>query len=73
MAKKFEKNVERDIRDQEKLKELGWHVIVVWECELSDKIKRKERLGSLVKEIKMNEPIMYKRNVKTELGGDGGD
>ena len=29
---KFDKNVERDFREQEKLKEMGWQVIVVWEC-----------------------------------------
>lgn len=32
---KFERNVERDLRNGERLRELGWTVIVVWECELS--------------------------------------
>lgn len=31
---KFEKNVKNDQIKQEKLRELGWKVIVVWECEL---------------------------------------
>lgn len=70
---KFDKNVERDSREQEKLKEKGWHVIVVWECELSDKSKRNKRLDSLVKEITKFEPLMHKRNVEIDFGGDCSD
>ena len=70
---KFDKNVERDFREQEKLKEMGWQVIVVWECELSDKLKRSKRLDSLVKEITAIEPLMNKRNGKTDFGGNCGD
>ena len=32
---KFEKNVDRDKRVTAQLNELGWRVLVVWECELS--------------------------------------
>src|SRR5918993_1434460 len=31
---KLDKNLERDATKKEKLQELGWHVIIVWECEL---------------------------------------
>lgn len=31
---KFEANVRRDDRQQEQLRELGWKVLIVWECEL---------------------------------------
>ena len=31
---KFRRNVARDRRHEEKWAELGWHVFVVWECEL---------------------------------------
>jgi DNA mismatch endonuclease (patch repair protein) len=31
---KFEANVRRDHRQQEQLRELGWKVLIVWECEL---------------------------------------
>lgn len=31
---KFDKNVKNDQIKQEKLSELGWKVIVIWECEL---------------------------------------
>lgn len=33
---KFEKNVERDKRVEEKLKAMGWSVFVIWECELKN-------------------------------------
>lgn len=35
---KINTNIERDKRKQEALKELGWNVIVVWECELKSKV-----------------------------------
>lgn len=33
---KFAGNVERDARQQVALKEAGWRVLVLWECELKD-------------------------------------
>ncbi|CAN5309710.1 very short patch repair endonuclease [soil metagenome] len=35
-APKLEKNRLRDIENQVKLKELGWDVLVVWECEVEE-------------------------------------
>jgi DNA mismatch endonuclease (patch repair protein) len=35
-ARKFEQNMERDRRQQQQLREMGWSVMVVWECELRD-------------------------------------
>ncbi|XKH01610.1 DNA mismatch endonuclease Vsr [Marinobacter nauticus] len=34
--RKLEENRERDQRNEAKLRELGWRVMVVWECELGD-------------------------------------
>jgi DNA mismatch endonuclease (patch repair protein) len=34
--KKFQKNVERDRINEEKLSKLGWKIIVIWECEMND-------------------------------------
>lgn len=49
---KFDKNVKNDQIKQEKLRELGWKVIVIWECELKkDFIKTMEWLEQ---EIKMS-------------------
>ena len=34
LLEKFDKNVKNDQIKQEKIRELGWKVIVIWECEL---------------------------------------
>lgn len=47
---KFERNVERDAWEQKELREMGWNVIVVWECELK-KAAREETLERLYNEI----------------------
>lgn len=41
---KFRRNVERDRRQLEALRELGWKVITVWECELREPDKVAQRL-----------------------------
>ena len=46
--RKFIENVERDVRNQEALKKLGWNVLVVMECEL----KNDRKLVSLIRELK---------------------
>lgn len=33
---KFERTVARDARNQKLLEEMGWRVLIVWECELKD-------------------------------------
>ncbi len=33
---KFDRNVFNDRKNQARLAELGWHVIIIWECELND-------------------------------------
>ena len=43
---KIRRNQQRDIEDQQRLAEMGWHCITVWECELKPK-KREETLESL--------------------------
>ena len=37
--KKLESNTTRDAAQQERLRELGWRVLVVWECQLGDTTK----------------------------------
>lgn len=45
---KFKRNLERDLKNEKLLRELGWRVIVVWECELKDAA----RLPLLAEQIK---------------------
>lgn len=33
---KLEANRQRDMNHQQRLKDLGWRVLVIWECELND-------------------------------------
>jgi DNA mismatch endonuclease (patch repair protein) len=49
-SKKLTKNKERDAREQAELRNMGWKVIVVWECELK-KDKRQQTLDNLYKQI----------------------
>lgn len=37
--KKILNNVTRDKENQEKLKAMGWNIIIVWECQLKKKIQ----------------------------------
>ncbi|UVL54530.1 very short patch repair endonuclease [Pseudomonas sp. B21-035] len=41
---KFASNVERDNRKAEQLRDLGWRVVVVWECETKDLMSLDARL-----------------------------
>ncbi len=47
---KLEGNRARDKRNQIVLKSKGWRVLVIWECELRDRVE--ERLDELVEEIR---------------------
>ena len=60
---KLTRNRERDARQQAALRDDGWNVIVVWECELG-KTVRDERLERLYRQIVGD---------GREDGGDGGD
>ncbi|MBG31356.1 MAG: very short patch repair endonuclease [Opitutae bacterium] len=48
---KFERNVSRDLRNQAELQDLGWRVIVLWECEIATIAAREDRLVRLTSEI----------------------
>ena len=43
--------MERDEINHKKLKEMGWKVLIVWECELKKNV-RQERLEKIVEEIR---------------------
>ena len=43
---KIRRNQERDIEEQKRLAEMGWHCITIWECELKPS-KREQTLKSL--------------------------
>lgn len=47
---KLSKNIFRDVAHQQKLTEMNWRVIVIWECELESAFKNNE-MDSLVEKI----------------------
>ncbi len=48
---KFQYNQERDARNYKKLRDLGWRILIVWECEIRHGDANK-RLEQLIEEIK---------------------
>ena len=48
---KFDRNMARDQANQAELRELGWRVIVLWECEIGTIAAREERLERLAAKI----------------------
>lgn len=43
-------NKERDEANQAKLGDMGWKVLVIWECELSDTVSLRERIVRFLSE-----------------------
>ena len=48
---KIAKNIQRDEKNVEALKEMGWNVIVIWQCEIKNKRCKAERLERLQDEL----------------------
>ncbi len=48
---KIERNVIRDRENYEKLRQDGWNIIIVWECELKTKAEAEVRLAKLCDKI----------------------
>ena len=46
---KFKANVKRDLEIQEKIKNIGWQSLVIWECELKNYEKLKKSLINSIK------------------------
>lgn len=51
---KIKRNIERDNRKNLELKELGWNIITVWQCELKNTKLKEQRLSNLEEEVKSN-------------------
>lgn len=49
---KIEDNILRDKRNAIRLEEMGWKVIVLWQCEVNSKTKRHKQLAKLINELK---------------------
>jgi DNA mismatch endonuclease (patch repair protein) len=42
--RKIDRNIARDARVQQELKEMGWKVLVIWQCQMRDASTVEERL-----------------------------
>jgi DNA mismatch endonuclease, patch repair protein len=49
---KLECNVERDRRTEEELIELGWQIVIIWECELANDCRLKKRIAALLEPLR---------------------
>lgn len=47
---KIKGNMERDARNTEELKRLGWDVLTLWVCEMKDPDELAERLGRFIEQ-----------------------
>lgn len=52
-TKKISENKNRDKINEQELLKLGWKVIRIWQCEISNKKKRQSRLKLLINQIKI--------------------
>ena len=48
---KFQRNVERDRRVRRKLRQSGWRVLVLWECQLRDEAQVRRRLERFLERV----------------------
>lgn len=48
--RKLEGNAERDSQNQQRLAELGWDALVLWECEVQERVALKERVVRFLEE-----------------------
>lgn len=49
---KIEGNIERDKRNYEQLKNLGWNVIVLWQCQLNNKRNIDKTIKDLIQNLR---------------------
>lgn len=55
-AAKIAGNRARDKRNRSTLRHAGWHVLRIWECQLTKRRRREETLGKLVSRIRVSSP-----------------
>lgn len=55
---KITANYQRDLAVQDKLREMGWRVLVVWECAIKEKVGRELLTESVVKWLEGEIPYL---------------
>jgi hypothetical protein len=54
---KFARTIQRDAKNQKELKERGWEVLVVWECELKSLNKLANKLINKISPAEFRFPL----------------
>ena len=67
--KKFDNNKKRDIKNKRLLEDLGWEVVVAWECDIVNNIEKV--VNGIERKLKKRslEEIRIKKNAKKEKNG----
>ena len=47
---KLKRNKQRDTENQSRLREMGWEVLVIWECEMKDRDALGKRIAAFLEE-----------------------
>jgi DNA mismatch endonuclease (patch repair protein) len=68
---KFEANVARDQRDIRALEGRGWHVLVLWECELKNEGQLRDRIREAIHRAQDCRSIGLRRSRSTERSSSG--
>ena len=66
--KKIERNRERDEEDKQKLKDMGWSVMTVWECQLKKDV-RESTLHEI--EYLLNRNFLERQKLKVSMKAAG--
>ena len=70
-TQKFARNADRDRRNEDALRALGWRVLVIWECEVTEKEAVARRLWSAVCHDEQNSPNEAVQNTTTRSTRSG--
>ena len=58
---KIGKNKERDLKERMQLRNMGWHVVLLWECQLKSKVREQNLKGLL---YTLNKIVLENYNAK---------
>ena len=58
---KIERNKERDLKERMQLRNMGWHVVLLWECQLKSKVREQNLKGLL---YTLNKIVLENYNAK---------
>lgn len=62
---KLRRNVQRDKHAVRSLRQAGWRVLVVWECQTRDRLRLREKLMKFLSAVKRHKSSHAKTRIKT--------